>query len=103
TADGTRFRLRANVAFGVDIELARANGAQGIGLYRTEFPFLVRDGIPTLEEQCRIYAKAFQAFPHDPIAFRILDLAADKLLPGSGLSPSADAFAGYRSIRLLFD
>jgi len=103
TADGASFRLRANVAFGVDIELARANGAQGIGLYRTEFPFLVRDGIPTREEQCRIYAKAFQAFPHDPIAFRILDLAADKLLPGSGLNPSGDPFAGYRSIRLLFD
>jgi phosphoenolpyruvate-protein phosphotransferase len=103
TADGASIRLRANVAFGVDIELARANGAQGIGLYRTEFPFLVRDGIPTLEEQCRIYAKAFRAFPHDPIVFRILDLAADKLLPGSGLSPSGDPFAGYRSIRLLFD
>ena len=51
TADGVTFALRANVAFGNDIELARANNAQGIGLYRTEFPFIVRDGIPTLEEQ----------------------------------------------------
>jgi phosphotransferase system enzyme I (PtsP) len=103
TADGMSFCLRANVAFGVDLELARANRAQGVGLYRTEFPFLVRDGIPTLEEQRRIYAKAYQAFPDGPIAFRILDLAADKLLPRSGLQPSGDAFAGYRSIRLLFD
>lgn len=103
TADGMAFCLRANAAFGVDLELARVNRAQGIGLYRTEFPFLVRDGVPTLEEQCRIYAKAYHAFPDDPIVFRILDLAADKLLPGSGLEPSGDAFGGYRSIRLLFD
>jgi phosphoenolpyruvate-protein kinase (PTS system EI component) len=50
-----------------------------------------------------IYAKAYQAFPNHPIVFRILDLAADKLLPGSGLDAASNAFHGYRSIRVLFD
>jgi phosphoenolpyruvate-protein kinase (PTS system EI component) len=103
TADGRAFALRANVAFGVDIEMALANNADGIGLYRTEFPFIVRDGIPTLEEQARMYGKACQAFPHQPVVFRILDLAADKLIAGTALRPSTDAFQGYRSIRLLLD
>lgn len=103
TADGIHFALRANVAFGVDIEVARANNAEGIGLYRTEFPFMVRDGIPTLEEQTRIYEKAYRAFPDHPVVFRILDLAADKLLSGTGLQPASNALQGYRSIRVLFD
>jgi phosphotransferase system enzyme I (PtsP) len=103
TADGLRFALRANVAFGADIEVARANNAEGIGLYRTEFPFMVRDGVPTLEEQVRIYEKAYRAFPDQPVIFRILDLAADKLLPGTGIDPATNAFHGYRSIRVLVD
>jgi phosphotransferase system enzyme I (PtsP) len=103
SADGLRFALRANIAFGADIELAKANNAEGIGLYRTEFPFIVRDGIPTLEEQARIYRKAYHAFPDQPVILRILDLAADKLLLGGGLNPTPDVFQGYRSIRLLFD
>lgn len=103
TADGMRYSLCANVAFGADIDLARANRADGIGLYRTEFPFIVRDGIPTLEEQARIYRKAYDAFPSKPVVYRILDLAADKLLAGTALRPSSDAFTGYRSIRLLLE
>lgn len=103
TADGHSFALRANVAFGVDIDVAHTNNADGIGLYRTEFPFIVRDGIPTLEEQARIYGKACQAFVNRPVVFRILDVAADKLVAGSALRPSSNAFNGYRSIRLLLD
>jgi phosphoenolpyruvate-protein phosphotransferase len=103
TADGVRFTLRANVAFGVDVEVACENNAEGIGLYRTEFPFIVRDGVPTIEEQVRIYERAYRAFPDHPVVFRILDLGADKLLLGTGLDPAVNAFQGYRSIRLLFD
>jgi phosphotransferase system, enzyme I, PtsP len=103
SADGVTFELRANIALSVDLEAARENGAHGVGLYRTEFPFIVRDGIPTLEKQVRIYANAYQAFPDGPIAFRILDLAADKLVPGIGPQSAASAFHGYRSIRVLFD
>lgn len=103
TADGVRFELQANVAFAVDIEAARENNAQGIGLYRTEFPFIVRDGLPTVEEQARIYQKAFAAFPAGPVVFRILDVAQDKLVPASGIEIASNPFHGYRSIRVLFD
>lgn len=103
TADGLLFPLQANVALGADLEIAREHHADGIGLYRTEFPFIVRDGLPSVEEQVRIYAKAYDAFPDGPVTFRLLDLAGDKFLPNSGVSVSRDAFHGYRSIRILFD
>jgi phosphoenolpyruvate-protein phosphotransferase len=103
TADGVRVHLHANVALGVDIALAKENGAEGIGLYRTEFPFIVREGFPTIDEQIQIYRKAYDAFPHGPIAFRLLDLAGDKFVPRAEIGASASAFHGYRSIRVLFD
>jgi phosphoenolpyruvate-protein phosphotransferase len=103
TADGVRFALHANVALGVDLQVARENGAQGIGLYRTEFPFIVRDGVPTREEQVRIYEKAHQAFPAGPLWFRLLDLAGDKLVSANVSGIARGAFHGYRSIRVLFD
>jgi phosphotransferase system enzyme I (PtsP) len=103
TADGTRVTLLANVAFGADIALAQDNGAEGIGLYRTEFPFIVRDGFPTRDEQVRIYRKAYDAFPGASITFRLLDLAGDKFVSSLGPAASYGAFHGYRSIRVLFD
>jgi phosphotransferase system enzyme I (PtsP) len=103
TADGVRICLQANVALGVDIALAKENRAEGIGLYRTEFPFIVREGFPTRDEQVDIYRKAYEAFPDGKIAFRLLDMAGDKFVPGSGVGPSASAFHGYRSIRVLYD
>ena len=103
TADAVRFKLQANVALGVDLEVARDNGSDGVGLYRTEFAFIAREAIPSRDEQVRIYAKAYDAFPEGSIAFRILDLAGDKFLPSSGLGVARSAFHGYRSIRVLFD
>ena len=91
------------MAFGADIALARDNGAEGIGLYRTEFPFIVRDGFPTRDEQVRICRKAYDAFPGAAITFRLLDLAGDKFVSSRGPAASHDAFHGYRSIRVLFD
>jgi phosphotransferase system enzyme I (PtsP) len=103
TADGVRFELQANIGLGVDLDLAREHRADGIGLYRTEFPFIVRDALPTVEEQVRIYAKAYEAFPTSPITLRLLDLAGDKFVSSQQLGVSRDAFHGYRSIRILFD
>jgi phosphotransferase system enzyme I (PtsP) len=103
TADGVRVGLQANVALGIDIVLAKENGAEGIGLYRTEFPFIVREGFPTRDEQVEIYRKAYESFPRGPIAFRILDLAGDKFVPTTDVAASSNAFHGYRSIRILFD
>jgi phosphotransferase system, enzyme I, PtsP len=103
TADGVQFDLFANVALGADLEIARDNRADGVGLYRTEFPFIVRDGLPTIDEQVRIYAKAYDIFPNKQVTFRLLDLAGDKFLPSTGFGVSRSAFHGYRSIRILFD
>jgi phosphoenolpyruvate-protein phosphotransferase len=103
TADGVRVRLQANVALGVDIALAKENRAEGIGLYRTEFPFIVREGFPTRDEQVEIYRKAYDSFPGGPIAFRLLDLAGDKFVPMTDVGASTGAFHGYRSIRVLYD
>jgi phosphotransferase system enzyme I (PtsP) len=103
TADGARVTMLANVAVASDLANAKDNGAEGIGLYRTEFPFIVREQFPTREEQARIHSKAYEAFPDGPINFRILDLGGDKFLPGGTLAAARSPFHGYRGIRVLFD
>jgi phosphotransferase system, enzyme I, PtsP len=103
TADGVRVTLHANVGVASDLVVAHENGAEGIGLYRTEFPFIVRDAFPTIAEQVRIYRKAYDLFPAGPIHFRILDLGGDKFVAGGSVATARAAFHGYRSIRVLFD
>ena len=103
TADGVRVTLYANVGVASDLTVARENGAEGVGLYRTEFPFIVRDAFPTRAEQVKIYAKAYELFPAQPIHFRILDLGGDKFVSGGSIATARSAFHGYRSIRVLFD
>lgn len=103
TSDGIRVTLHANVGVASDLTIARENGAEGIGLYRTEFPFIVRDAFPTLPEQVRIYRKAYELFSEGPIRFRILDLGGDKFVAGGSIATARSAFHGYRSIRVLFD
>jgi phosphotransferase system enzyme I (PtsP) len=103
TADGVRVGMLANIAVASDLATALDNGAEGVGLYRTEFPFIVREQFATREEQVRIYRKAYDAFPRGPVNFRILDLGGDKFLPGSSLGAARSPFHGYRGIRVLFD
>ncbi|HET8568465.1 MAG TPA: phosphoenolpyruvate--protein phosphotransferase, partial [Candidatus Limnocylindria bacterium] len=103
TADGARVTLYANVGVASDLSVARENGAEGIGLYRTEFPFIVRDAFPTRAEQVRIYRKAYELCPAGPIHFRLLDLGGDKFVAGGQVAGARGAFHGYRSIRVLFD
>lgn len=103
TADGVGVRLTANVSLASDFALARDNGAEGVGLYRTEFPFILREQFPTREEQIKIYGKAYEVFPKGPINFRLLDLGGDKFVPQGTLAAARNPFHGYRSIRVLFD
>jgi phosphotransferase system enzyme I (PtsP) len=103
TSDGARVTLYANVGVASDLAVARENGAEGVGLYRTEFPFIVRDSFPTRAEQVRIYRKAYEVFPAGPIHFRLLDLGGDKFVAGGQVGAARGAFHGYRSIRVLFD
>jgi phosphotransferase system enzyme I (PtsP) len=101
TLDGVSVSLQANIGVGADLALARENGAAGIGLYRTEFPFIIREDFPTQEEQVRIYRRAYDYFPNGPVHFRLLDLGGDKFLPRNVLDPDRNPFRGFRSIRVL--
>ena len=101
--DGVIIPLLANVGVARDIEQAMENGAQGVGLYRTEFPFMIREDFPTREEQVRIYRRVYDVFPHGPVNFRVLDLGGDKFLPYRGRLREPNPEMGYRSLRILLD
>src|SRR5262245_30115074 len=103
SVDGVQVPLLANIGVAADLDRAVENGAEGIGLYRTEFPFLIREDFPTREEQVRIYRRASDPFPLGPITFRVLDLGGDKFLPVLASTPEPNPGLGYRSLRLLFD
>ena len=99
-ADGTTYRLLANVNLVKDARAAHSFGLAGIGLYRSEFPFLIRNGFPSEEEQFTVYRRIVEAIPHKPVAFRTLDLGGDKLL-SSQIGREDNPFLGFRGIRFL--
>jgi len=99
TTDGRRIVLSANVELPEDLPLITESGAEGIGLYRTEFMFLNRVQFPGEEEQMNIYRQVVQSSrPHLAI-IRTLDLGGDKLPTHQGLDPEANPFLGWRAIR----
>ncbi|RKY12805.1 MAG: phosphoenolpyruvate--protein phosphotransferase, partial [Planctomycetota bacterium] len=98
TVDGYRVKLYANVEFQEELRAALDVGADGIGLYRTEFLFLDRDNPPNEEEQFRIYREAARMMDGRPVVIRTLDLGADKM-PSNGIQREANPFLGCRSIR----
>ena len=103
TTDGTEIDLQANIEFPSEISEALSNGAQGIGLYRTEFLFLASDSEPSEEEQYENYVEAIRALDGRPLTIRTLDLGADKLtaaMTGEGDHQERNPFLGCRSIRL---
>ncbi len=99
TADGTRVRLLANINLLADVEVARSYKAEGIGLYRTEFPFMIRNDLPSEEEQLRIYRRLVEGMPGREITFRTLDVGGDKVLSYFDYAAEANPFLGLRSIR----
>ncbi len=80
TADGKQIELAANIGTPSDLEGVIANGAEGIGLYRTEFLYMDRDQLPTEEEQFTAYKKVLQAMKDRPVVVRTLDVGGDKEL-----------------------
>ena len=99
TTDGRRIVLSANVELPEDLPLITESGAEGIGLYRTEFMFLNRVQFPGEDEQTNIYRQVVQSSrPHLAI-IRTLDLGGDKLPTHQGLDPEANPFLGWRAIR----
>ncbi len=101
--DGRSVKLLANVGLAAEIDEVAGRGAQGIGLYRTEFLFLGRTDHPTSEEQTRVYRAACDCVPDGPIYFRLLDVGGDKWYARLTLAGEANPALGYRSVRLLLD
>ncbi|HEY5284654.1 MAG TPA: phosphoenolpyruvate--protein phosphotransferase, partial [Polyangia bacterium] len=99
TADGTRVYLLANINLLADVEVARSYKAEGIGLYRTEFPFMIRNDLPSEEEQLGIYRRLVEGMPGREITFRTLDVGGDKVLSYFDYAAEANPFLGLRSIR----
>ncbi|MEY2537120.1 MAG: phosphoenolpyruvate-protein phosphotransferase system enzyme [Verrucomicrobiota bacterium] len=104
TRDGRHIVLSANIELPKDVEAVRANGAEGIGLYRTEFLYLNRNTLPTEDEQYDTYRQvAEQVAPH-PLIIRTFDLGGDKLAPGSvDTTDELNPFLGCRAIRFCLE
>ncbi len=100
TVDGVQVELLANIEFPTEIEDALDRGAQGIGLYRTEFLYLSGGTEPTEEEHFQAYTDAMQRLAGRPLVIRTLDLGADKYSQDQARSPERNPFLGDRSIRL---
>jgi phosphoenolpyruvate-protein phosphotransferase (PTS system enzyme I) len=101
TLDGAPIPLLANVNKFSDTEPALLYGAEGIGLYRTEFQFTVRDAFPTEDEQYEFLARAAERFHPRKVVFRLLDVGGDKVLPYFPLPPARNPSLSRRGIRLL--
>jgi phosphotransferase system enzyme I (PtsI) len=101
TRDGHKIRLLANIELAEDVAVARANGAQGIGLYRTEFLYMNREATPCEEEHFAAYLAVVEGMQGRPVTIRTLDLGADKQPGGYGhAAASANPALGLRAIRL---
>lgn len=103
TLDGCRVELAANIGNPEDAKGAIANGAEGVGLYRTEFLYMGRNELPTEEEQFEAYKAVAVMFGNRPVVIRSLDIGGDKELPCLDLPREMNPFLGYRAIRLCLD
>ncbi len=103
TADGHAIELQANVELESDYDAARAAGARGVGLFRTEFLYMNRQTVPREEEHFAVYRRLVEAFRHQPVTIRTLDIGADKQIESSLLSTRIDIAnpaLGLRAVRL---
>jgi len=99
TLDGVRVTLSANVEQAADTEHVRACGAEGVGLYRTEYLFLNRETLPDEEEQYGAYRQVAAALKPQPVVIRTLDLGGDKFLSHLHVPQELNPFLGWRAIR----
>jgi multiphosphoryl transfer protein len=100
TADGKRLEVGANVGSLEEAVAAFKNGAEGIGLFRTELLFMNRETPPSEEEQFAVYAETARIAEHRPVIIRTLDIGGDKPIPYLNLPQEANPFLGYRAIRM---
>ena len=100
TLDGTAIDLHANIELPSDAKACLENGADGVGLFRSEFLFMHRDDLPTEDEQFDSYRAVVTGLQGRPVTIRTFDLGADKRMPGLGDRPSDNPALGLRAIRL---
>ena len=104
TRDGRHIVLSANIELPEDVDAVAANGAEGIGLYRTEFLYLNRTTLPTEDEQYDTYRKVAECVRPNPLIIRTFDLGGDKLAPGTvDISDELNPFLGWRAIRFCLE
>lgn len=101
--DGKRIEVSANIGWPHDVDNALANGAEGIGLYRTEFLYMDRTDLPTEDEQLEAYKYVLERMGDKPVIIRTLDIGGDKRLPYMDMPRELNPFLGYRAIRLSLD
>ncbi len=102
TLDGEKIHLYVNTGLLADMTPTQESGAEGIGLYRTEFPFMIRQRFPGEEEQRVIYRQVLGSFAPDPVVLRTLDVGGDKSLPYFPIEEE-NPFLGWRGIRITLD
>ena len=103
TADGQEYKISANIGSSVDISSAIENGADGVGLFRTEFLYMKSDHLPTEEEQFNAYRRAVEQLNGKRLVVRTLDIGGDKPLQFMPLPKEMNPFLGYRAIRIALD
>ncbi|RKF18066.1 phosphoenolpyruvate-protein phosphotransferase PtsI [Alginatibacterium sediminis] len=103
TLDGHQVEVCANIGTIKDCDGAHRNGAEGVGLYRTEFLFMDRDQLPTEDEQFDAYKAVVESMQGQPVIIRTMDIGGDKDLPYLDLPKEMNPFLGWRAIRIFFD
>jgi len=100
TKDGKKFEIAANIGTPKDLEGVHSNGAEAIGLYRTEFLYMDSDEMPTEDEQFESYKVVLEGMNGHPVVVRTMDIGGDKHLPYLQLPEEMNPFLGYRAIRI---
>jgi len=103
TADGEDVSLQLNAGLLVDLPQMKATNADGIGLFRTEFQFMIAEQLPRLEAQIEVYGQVLEAAGDKPVIFRTLDLGGDKILPYVSSERERNPALGWRAIRMSLD
>jgi len=103
TLDDVGIEVSANIGFPGDVPVALGNGAEGVGLFRTEFLFMNRNSPPSEEEQYESYAEALSGMGGRPVVIRTLDIGGDKDIPYLNLPAEMNPFLGWRALRMCLD
>ncbi|WP_346349427.1 phosphoenolpyruvate--protein phosphotransferase [Lactococcus petauri] len=100
TADGKHFELAANIGTPKDVEGVNDNGAEAVGLYRTEFLYMDAQDFPTEEDQYEAYKAVLEGMNGKPVVVRTMDIGGDKTLPYFDLPEEMNPFLGWRALRI---